>query len=94
MTVALPVVIGGTVAIDNIRLPSAEYRDLLGGSATFATLAASQFSDEVYLAGIVGKDFPQMHLEMFARRNIRLDSLERSEGSTAGMKAQENLATH
>ncbi|GHC46676.1 PfkB family carbohydrate kinase [Roseibacillus persicicus] len=82
MSETLPVVIGGTVAIDNVKTPDAEHNDLLGGSASYASLAASFFAKPVHLVGIVGKDFPEKHLEMLSSNGVQQDSLEHSEGDS------------
>jgi sugar/nucleoside kinase (ribokinase family) len=62
-----PVIVGGTIAIDHVKTPEAEAADLLGGSAAYAALAASFFSRPVSLIGIIGHDFPQVHLDMLER---------------------------
>ncbi|MBG7607249.1 MAG: carbohydrate kinase [Verrucomicrobia bacterium] len=77
-----PVLVGGSIAIDNIKTPTAEGKNLLGGSASFTGIAASYFTDPVHLVGIIGKDFPQEHLDHFASKGISTDGLERSEGDT------------
>lgn len=77
-----PVLIGGSIAIDNIKTPTAEGKDLLGGSASFTGFAASYFTSPVHLVGIIGKDFPQQHLAMLEGRGITLDGLERSSGDS------------
>ncbi len=73
------IVVGGTVAIDHVKTPQAEGTNLLGGSASFAALAASLFSKQVGLVGVVGHDFPSQHLDMLEQSGISLDGLERSE---------------
>jgi len=78
MSEALPVLIGGSIAIDNVKTPEAERRDLLGGSASYAALAASYFTSPAHLVGIVGADFPPEHLEMLARHGVTLEGVERS----------------
>ncbi len=77
-----PVLIGGSIAIDNIKTPTAEGKNLLGGSASFTGFAASYFTSPVHLVGIIGRDFPQEHLDLFASKGISTDGLERSEGET------------
>jgi cytidine kinase len=72
------IVIGGTVAIDHVKTPTAEAQNLLGGSAAYAALAASFFSRPVDLIGIIGHDFPQEHLAMLGNHGITLDGIERS----------------
>ena len=76
------ILIGGTVAIDHVKTPTAEAANLLGGSAAYAALAASYFTTPVHLIGIIGKDFPQEHLALLASRGITLDGLERSTGDS------------
>ncbi len=73
-----PVIVGGTIAIDHVKTPASEAHGLLGGSAAYAALAASFFSRPVSLIGIIGRDFPEPHLEMLASRGVALDGVERS----------------
>jgi hypothetical protein len=63
MSTAYSVLIGGSIAIDHIKTPVAEGKNLLGGSASFTGIAASYFASAVHLIGIIGKDFPQEHLD-------------------------------
>jgi cytidine kinase len=76
------VIIGGTIAIDHVKTPDAEANDLLGGSAAYAALAASFFSQPVDLVGIIGHDFPQAHLDMLESRGVTLTGVERSENES------------
>jgi len=64
----------GSVALDSIKTPSGERRNVLGGSATYLSLAASYFSP-VNLVSVVGSDFPDSHLEFLRERNIDLKGL-------------------
>ncbi|MDB6079514.1 MAG: Carbohydrate kinase [Akkermansiaceae bacterium] len=82
MPAPLAIVVGGTIAIDHVKTPESEGRDLLGGSAAYASLAASFYSQPVNLVGIVGKDFPPQHLAMLEGRGISLTGVERSEGDS------------
>ena len=84
MSTSLPprIVIGGTIAIDHVKTPETEARDLLGGSAAYAALAASFFSRPVDLIGIIGHDFPQEHLDMLESRGVSLTGVERSESES------------
>ncbi|MBC7981134.1 MAG: carbohydrate kinase, partial [Armatimonadetes bacterium] len=77
-----PILIGGSIAIDHIKTPTAEGKNLLGGSASFTGIAASYFTSPVHLVGIIGKDFPQEHLDLFTSKNISITGLELSEGDT------------
>jgi sugar/nucleoside kinase (ribokinase family) len=78
----MSILIGGTVAIDHVKTPTAEAANLLGGSASYAAIAASYFTAPVHLVGIVGKDFPAEHLALLESRGVTLDGLERSTGDS------------
>ncbi len=79
---SLPIIVGGTVAIDNVITPQAEAHELLGGSASYAALAASYYAQPVHLVGIIGHDFPPQHLAMLESHGISLTGLERSSGES------------
>jgi sugar/nucleoside kinase (ribokinase family) len=76
------VLIGGSIAIDHIKTPTAQASNLLGGSASYAALAASCYTSAVHMVGIIGKDFPAEHLAMLEARGINLAGVERSSGDT------------
>ena len=69
------VVIVGSVAFDNIITPFARGEFLLGGSASYASIAASYFAPARLVAN-VGKDFEERFLERFRKRNICLKGLQ------------------
>ena len=75
----MKILVGGSVAIDNVKTPVADEKNLLGGSASYAALAASKLSSPVHLIGIIGNDFPQEHLDMLVDHGVDLSGLERSE---------------
>jgi sugar/nucleoside kinase (ribokinase family) len=77
-----PVIVGGTIAIDNVITPQAEAKELLGGSASYAALAAAYFTKPVHLVGIIGHDYPQHHLDMLAANGVTLEGVERSPGES------------
>lgn len=78
----MSVIIAGTVALDHVKTPLASQENLLGGSASYASLAASVFAQPVHLVGVIGRDFPREHLDMLAARGVSLDGLERSDGDS------------
>jgi sugar/nucleoside kinase (ribokinase family) len=77
----MPVLVVGSVALDNIKTPTSEHHHLLGGSASYAAVAASFFGP-VNLVGVIGRDFPPQHRQLFADRKIDLTGLEVAEGET------------
>lgn len=76
------ILVVGTIAIDNVKTPQASEVNLLGGSASYAALAASYSECPVHLVGIIGHDFPSQHLAMLQAHGISLDGIERSEGAS------------
>ncbi len=52
-----PILIVGSIALDTIESPHGNHQDLLGGTATYAMLAATK-KVPVHICGIVGNDFP------------------------------------
>ena len=77
----MPVLIVGSIGIDNIRTQLEERRDVLGGAASYASIAASFFVP-VKLVGIVGSDFPQEYIELLKTRGISLEGVQIADGST------------
>lgn len=78
----MSLLIAGTVALDNITTPTQSASNLLGGSASYAALAASRFHQEVQLIGIIGKDFPQEHLTLLQSNNIDTSGIEHTDGNS------------
>src|SRR4030066_984902 len=71
----------GSVAFDSIRSPFGEVERVVGGSATYFSLAAS-YLVPVRLVSVVGTDFPGEVIRMLASRSIDLTGLKVSEGKT------------
>lgn len=62
-------VIIGTIALDDIETPFGKVENILGGSASYASVAASFFSKPGILS-IIGKDFPKSHIKFLNERGI------------------------
>lgn len=71
----------GSVALDSVRTPFGEAEEVLGGSATYFSTAASYFTG-VNLVAVVGEDFPEVHLDFLKERGIDFGGLERQAGRT------------
>ena len=71
----------GTVAFDSIRTPHGRAENILGGSATYFSLAASWFAP-VRVVAVVGDDFGGEHLRLFQDRGVDTAGLERVPGKT------------
>ena len=77
----MSLLITGSIALDSVKTPIEEHHDLLGGSASYASIAASFFTP-VNLVGIVGTDFPKPYLDLFQKHKINLDGLQVVDGKT------------
>ena len=77
----MSVVVIGTVGIDDIQTPHGGVNAVLGGSATYASLAASHFAP-THLSSVVGRDFPQDFRDLLARSSVDLSGLEIVDGKT------------
>jgi sugar/nucleoside kinase (ribokinase family) len=64
-------------------MPTGEYRDVLGGAATYASLAASLVArGSTRVVGVVGADFPEAHLGELRARGVDTTGVERAAGRT------------
>jgi sugar/nucleoside kinase (ribokinase family) len=74
-----PVLIVGSVAFDTLHNPFGTFPRVLGGSGTYAALAASLFARS-RLVGVVGDDYPEATLAGFRERGIDTEGVERVAG--------------
>lgn len=70
----------GSTALDTIRTPSKVLRNVLGGAATFAGIAASFFV-KTGLIAVVGSDFPKKYYSTLSKR-LDLQGLVVKDGKT------------
>lgn len=91
----------GSVAFDSVETPTGSIDRALGGSATYASLAARYFTDAQIVA-VVGEDFGDEHIAVFADRGIDTEGIQRVAGSTfhwkgryhQNMQDRDTLETH
>ena len=77
----------GSVAFDSVKTPFGEAENVLGGSATYFSVAASFFT-QVSLVAVVGQDCPEEHVRFLKSRKIDCDGLERAAGKTFRWKGE------
>lgn len=75
------VVVVGSMAFDDLQLPTATEKDVVGGSATYSALATTLFAP-ARLVAVVGDDFPQPVLDDLDRRGAAVSGVERASGKT------------
>ena len=76
----MSLVVIGTVAFDAIETPFGKTDKIVGGAATYASLAASYFYDRVKIVAVVGDDFPQSDIADFHQHGIDTEGLQVKKG--------------
>lgn len=71
----------GSIAFDTVSVGKETHQNLLGGSATYFSLAASYFS-EVSMVGVVGEDFGEDNLDYLRNHGINTDNILMEKGKT------------
>jgi sugar/nucleoside kinase (ribokinase family) len=66
----------GTVAYDAIETPFGKTNKILGGAATYISLAASYFTKNINLVSVVGGDFDKKHIEMLKNHHVNTDGIQ------------------
>lgn len=84
-----PVLTVGSVAFDSIEAPSGQVSRIVGGAATYFSLAASFFTD-VRLVAVIGEDFSSDKLKLFQNRRIDLTGLQCVPGESFRWKGKYN----
>lgn len=72
----MSLVVVGTVAFDALETPFGKTNKILGGAATYISLAASFFTKKVKIVSVVGGDFPEEHIKLLQSRHIDLEGLQ------------------
>ncbi len=71
------ILVVGTVAFDEIITPFGETGKILGGSASYISMAAAKINPDVGIVSVIGNDFPDAYLQKFLDRNINIDGIEK-----------------
>lgn len=83
----MSILVVGSLALDSVKTPFGEVTEVLGGSATYFSLAASIFTN-VQLVGVVGMDFPNEYILLLKKRGIDLKGLQQMIGKTFRWKGE------
>ncbi len=75
------VLIVGSVAYDGLKTPYGSADRVLGGAATYSSLAASLFAP-VKMVGVVGDDFKDSDMALVKRHGINTDLVTKEKGKT------------
>ncbi|SKC16963.1 PfkB family carbohydrate kinase [Dyadobacter psychrophilus] len=66
----------GSVAFDALETPFGKTDKIIGGAATYITLAASYFTKENNLVAVVGGDFPDEMISLLQDHGVNTEGLE------------------
>ena len=77
----MSIVVVGSVAFDDVTSPSGSVKGILGGAATYFSLAASYFT-QVRVVAVVGEDFGAEHENVLKKRGVDTRGIERASGKT------------
>jgi sugar/nucleoside kinase (ribokinase family) len=77
----MSILVVGSVAFDDITSPSGSVKDILGGAATYFSLAASYFT-QVRVVAVVGEDFGPEQEKVLQKRAVDTRGIERAKGKS------------
>ena len=77
----MSILVVGSVALDSVKTPFGQVDDALGGSGTYFSVSASNFT-KVQLVAVVGNDFPQEHVDLLKKHDVDLEGLQVTDGKT------------
>jgi sugar/nucleoside kinase (ribokinase family) len=70
----------GSVAFDAIETPFGKTDKIVGGAATYISLASSYFTKKVNLVAVVGEDFHQSDIKMLQQHGVNTEGLQIKQG--------------
>lgn len=97
----MSILVVGSVALDSVETPYGKVQNALGGSATYFSISASFFTNDIKLVAVIGEDFPNEYIEFLRSKGIDLEGLEQAKGKTfrwagrygANLSGAETLST-
>jgi sugar/nucleoside kinase (ribokinase family) len=72
----MSLLIVGTMAFDALETPFGKVDRIIGGSATYAAWAASNFTQPIKQVSIVGGDFPDAEINALKERGVAFEGVE------------------
>jgi sugar/nucleoside kinase (ribokinase family) len=70
----------GTVAFDAIETPFGKTDKIVGGAASYISLSASYFYNNIHLVSVIGEDFSRDFLDVLRKKGVNLDGLQIKQG--------------
>src|SRR5689334_8872327 len=72
----MSLIVVGTMAFDAIETPFGKIDKIIGGSATYAAYAASNFIQPIYQVSIIGDDFPEEEMIELKNRGVVMEGVQ------------------
>jgi len=72
----MSLVVVGSVAFDAIETPFGKTDKIIGGAATYISLASSYFAQNIKLVAVVGGDFPKESIKMLQTHGVDTKGLQ------------------
>lgn len=72
----MSLLIVGTMAFDALETPFGKVDRIIGGSATYAAWAASNFTQPIRQVSIIGGDFPQAEIAALEAKGVTFEGVE------------------
>jgi len=72
----MSLVIVGSMAFDELETPFGSSGRVIGGSATYSSLSASNFANDIKVVSVVGYDFPENAMKMLESKGINLGGVD------------------
>jgi sugar/nucleoside kinase (ribokinase family) len=76
----MSLLIVGSVAFDAIETPFGKTDKIVGGAASYISLAASNFTNKTKLVAVVGDDFPNEFISELQNRGVSTEGLQIKKG--------------
>jgi len=83
----MSLVVVGTMAYDSVKTPFGKRDGALGGSATYFSMSAGNFTD-VKLVAVIGEDFAEADLAMLRERGVDTAGVTRASGKSFHWKGE------
>src|ERR1700690_1676847 len=77
----MSIVVVGSVFFDTVETPHGKVENVMGGAATYFSVAASFFTP-VQMVATAGEDFPQAEVDFLTGRGVDLSGLTLQPGKT------------
>lgn len=98
----MSLIVVGSVAFDAIETPFGKTDKIVGGAASYISLAASNFTGSTKLVAVVGEDFPQAFIQHLQYKGVNTEGLQIKQGEKSffwsgkyhnDMNSRDTLAT-